>query len=205
MELSANQNVIVIAGAWNPAIFSKEWVENYLFDSQLVEGPPNFLNLPGNPKLIFEGMVFKLNGVGISCKQGMLTILVDSMDSDHFVKAEELAYKLVEFLPHTPVNAFGINFQFSEPNDQIPNNLSEINYNSKVFGNETNENNIHLTNDKYCFENGEINIATHISNKTKKVDINFHFPINNFIELKARLTPNKISELLPIANQIVNQ
>lgn len=111
MKPRAADWTIVIAGSWNLAILNPQWVATHLFETKDValevmigEGLPRLRMLKGNVSFIPN--VDKV-------------ILASSSPSDETVQAaEQIARKLLELLPVTPVSAVGINFGYDE--DELP-------------------------------------------------------------------------------------
>lgn len=95
---------IVMAGAWNQAIFSPEWVGEHLLDGsvsiELVFGPLGFMTQFVGP------------GVRLVVLPHQVQILCTTFEDAAAQLAEEVARRLLERLPETPVTAFGINWGF---------------------------------------------------------------------------------------------
>jgi hypothetical protein len=110
MKLDLRRPTLVLAGAWNPAIFKPAWIGLHVFGIpagaeftvigvQIVDG--------GEQKLAFY-----INNVGISVSPNRLEIF--AVDPGAFDDIENATAKILELLPHTPISAYGINFQFVE-------------------------------------------------------------------------------------------
>jgi hypothetical protein len=104
MEFVKELNPIIISGLWNNAIFNQEWVGKYL--------------LPGEDLQI----EYPLHGNG-SVRSSTDTLRVCAIDNKLFFtildyqdstlqKIEQLAVKISDYLPHTPVTDMGFNFDF---------------------------------------------------------------------------------------------
>ncbi|WP_313807286.1 hypothetical protein [Sphingobium sp.] len=111
MQLDLRQPTIVIAGAFNPAIFSLSWIANILFDvpeGQDVEGVMVQDMGQANPRSY-------IGKVGVSADANRLSVFIDDLSSETLATAERVAVNAARNLPHTPVGGYGINFQFLEP------------------------------------------------------------------------------------------
>lgn len=99
-------NVIVV-GAWNPAIFSPEWAKEHLAQDKTLDVilaiPMPLTSRP--PRLTVEG---------VNLYPSEAALMVDCVEyNDAAIDACASKFqKVAELLPHTPVNAVGINFRF---------------------------------------------------------------------------------------------
>lgn len=104
MKNENNYSTLVIAGLWNNAIFNPEWVSRFLLPNTNlnVEIP---LNVNGSTKLSTEELsIFALDG--------KLNFVILKHDDEVLLKIGELANQIADYLPHTPVTAFGLNYLF---------------------------------------------------------------------------------------------
>lgn len=107
MRTDAEGFSIVIIGAWNAAIFSPQWVAGHLTESQdiglevLLQNP----SLP--PRLRFEGIFLKI-------LPDRLVLNSPEVNNDQLTLMQTVAVKVLTDLPHTPVQAVGVNFRFHE-------------------------------------------------------------------------------------------
>lgn len=104
---------LVISGSWNPSIFQPEWIASNILGipkgEKINVAQCVIPNDDGNHKLInFFG------NIGISSLGHRLEIFVNSGDNQTSDKSEEIAIKVLKALPHTPLQALGINFLFVE-------------------------------------------------------------------------------------------
>lgn len=99
-------NVVAI-GAWNPSIFSPEWAKEHLADDKdrevIMAIPMPMGNLP--PRLTVDGVNLYPSSVALA---------VDCVEyNDVSIEAcGAKINKIAELLPHTPINAVGVNFRF---------------------------------------------------------------------------------------------
>jgi hypothetical protein len=104
---------VVIAGAWNPAIFSPDWIGRYVLGRQLGDVLPVlnviFANPPGRSAVYYETF-------GILASNERVDFYTQSIEEQDIKSIEEKCIKILQLLPHTPVSAVGINFLFSQDN-----------------------------------------------------------------------------------------
>lgn len=104
-----NSFCITVNGAWNPDIFSPDWVSQNLADDPEAEIQLAFsVNEPTAPrKISFEGIDI------FSGRQQLTLISIDS-DLEGLAKCSSVLVKMLGLLSHTPISSAGINFSFSE-------------------------------------------------------------------------------------------
>lgn len=107
---------IVLAGFWNRAIFTPQWLQaRNLFPAdrniglELAVGTPRV-----SPRLV-------LDGINLRVEPSLLVVGTDAALDDRLTRMEELATRIAQELPHTPLMATGINFQWKEadPSDNL--------------------------------------------------------------------------------------
>jgi hypothetical protein len=101
-----NWNVIV-AGAWNRAIFTPEWIARNIFSVEKdvainIDVPLNFLA----PYRV------RHNEIAVLVSSINLEIATDSCSYELLDKAREYARRAIEELPKTPISAVGFNFRY---------------------------------------------------------------------------------------------
>lgn len=123
MHLDLRQPTVIIAGAFNPAIFSPPWIANVLYG--IAEGE----EISG---LIVQDLVQLtqkpyIRDVGILAEAGRLSIFVDKVEPEALTLAESVVKRAAEALPHTPVVGFGLNFAFveAEPEAEVVDRLKQ--------------------------------------------------------------------------------
>lgn len=112
---------LVIAGAWNPAILTPNWIVERAMDRQVganfqvqVELPIANLNIGGRPRLAFEG-------ISVSAEPHAVTFRLPYEDEAGANLGITTAARVLELLSHTPVSGFGFNFgfEFDEVNPRL--------------------------------------------------------------------------------------
>ena len=98
---------VVILGAWNRAIFTPQWIAEFLFEVPKnrpveVEVP---LNVPTPPKVKHEG-------IAVSVGAGLLEVSAEPCDFDTLERTCACACRALQQLPRTPVSAAGFNVRY---------------------------------------------------------------------------------------------
>lgn len=101
---------IVIAGAFNPFIFSPQWIANVLYE--IPEGQE--VNGMMITDVVAQTTRPYLNDIAILADIERLSLFIDIWDDEHLNLAESLVKRVCAALPHTPVQGMGINFRFSQ-------------------------------------------------------------------------------------------
>lgn len=112
MKLDLRRPTLVLAGAWNPAIFQPGWIATHVFGVPVgaeVTARLAQLIVDDQPKNIFY-----LKDVGFSVASNRLEIFgVDTTESA-FDAIESAVSTVIRLLPHTPIAGLGVNFHFIE-------------------------------------------------------------------------------------------
>lgn len=170
---------LVSVGAWNHAIFGNpEWVAKHLLGIPSGEqvGVTIFQQNEISPRvLIFDDVAISVNGP-------RLEICSNSVESFGFL--EVFVQTICKTVPHTPVNALGINFKYavSAPDQRIF-DMFETKENLESLGQ------VLLAEQKtqILFERNVLNIKRVNHSDVFELDFNFHFDVNGI---------ERISEIL---------
>lgn len=98
----------VVAGHWNPHIFSIDWVAHTLFgtpDGQAVE----ITQMVDGSRNVVANYLF---GVGFACTAERLEIYITEATEDGAKRAEKFLFSVLDTLSHTPVSGIGFNYAF---------------------------------------------------------------------------------------------
>jgi hypothetical protein len=110
MKLDLRKPTLVMAGAWNPAIFRPAWIARYVFDVPV--GAEVTVAAVQQQSDGEQKIVIYMNGVGFSFLSNRLELFAAGDNRSAFNAVENAIAKIVELLPHTPMSAYGINFSF---------------------------------------------------------------------------------------------
>lgn len=204
MRLDKPSNILVIVGGWNRYIFTQDWVKRYLFPAEQEKFTIEMVIAQGfNAQFVSPRILSK--EVEILFQEDRLNFIPVENKTQNFDKIQELALQLADYLPHTPVTAYGVNFLFAA--DQIeedmldlirPRDLAKI----EQFG-------ASFTNERYTRRlmlNGRtLNITIGLDKKRVTFDLNFHFDIQNLVGFKAGISETSILELRQEAIQFITE
>lgn len=112
MILDLGLPTVVVAGAFNPAIFSPSWVANVLYEipeGQNVEGVMLVDESELQPDRPY------ISKVAVTAQPERLNIFIDEIDGETVGLAEQILARTARALPHTPVAGIGINFRLVDP------------------------------------------------------------------------------------------
>lgn len=196
MVIKTDYNALVLVGAWNKSIFSPEWVSKFLLPNEKTFTVELSLNIDASPRISCENI--RIWAIG-----NKLNFTLRDTKDETFELIQNLAIKTADYLPHTPVTSFGINFIFE---NDVNENLSEI---------------FKLNDTKRLIEFGasietkqlkhSIIIEEKLINFTVSIDsiikfeLNFHFNISNLIEFKELIISNNILDLKRMALSIMRE
>ncbi len=195
MKFNKEYNTIVIVGNWNNSIFNPQWVSKYL----LIEGEVQ-VEIPIN---INGSYRFTTDNLRLFILDGKLNITILKQEPAIYDLISELVINIANYLPHTPVSAFGVNFQFTTENSDELNSLFTFsdsdNLNQKfIIHNENLSRNI-----KYEDNSINLNINKNIDNFL--IDINFHFEINDLTAFKSKFNNNSLVEFKEISLKLLKE
>jgi hypothetical protein len=168
-EAKTESWTVVVAAAWNVRIFSPDWVSK-----QLLGNVPITIEVPIAPGAALAR--YTAEGVVLVPSDDKLIVGVQRTTLPSLSRAEDVARKVLELLPHTPVTATGVNFAFddAEPGDRLRAlfRLSDLDFLSRS-GYKIKRTNLTRTLE---IQDGVLN-ATHVmdSDGHAEVHLNFHY------------------------------
>ena len=189
MKLDQSFSGLVIVGGWNGHIFNPSWIKRYLFpaaDERLTidiqaQFPQGFNPQFVSPRISSKEVTMLLQG-------NKLNFTPVKNKDENFDRIQDLAVQLADYLPHTPVSGYGVNFLFTQDrvNEDLmslirPKDLEEI----EQFG-------ALLTNEEYtrCLKLNERTLNFTVGFESEKVTFkfNFHSKINDLVAFKAGIS-----------------
>ncbi len=120
MKPKVDQWTVVLAGQWNIRIFSPGWVGRELFNDKKVQVEVGIGSGASNIRYLTQELV-------VIPADTMIVIGIKRIDDEVLKKAEELASRILNILPHTPVSGFGINFGYSIDTSETLHKLFKLN------------------------------------------------------------------------------
>lgn len=112
MQHENDYNAIVIIGNWNISIFSEEWVKKFLLTEEKeleIEVP-----LQSGNSIRYSTSDFRFFITGVK-----LCFSILNTKSETYEKIVKYALRTIEVLQHTPITAYGINFNLKISETQI--------------------------------------------------------------------------------------
>lgn len=111
MKLVKGSSTLVIVGAWNPAILQPDWIARNAL--QIQTGAPIPMTMEFGPGIGFLPRL-NIDGVTVAPFPDRLLFGLDSLDVLQLARLEDAGHRTLSALSHTPVTAFGENFDFVE-------------------------------------------------------------------------------------------
>ncbi len=196
MKLDHSSSTLVIVGGWNAHIFNPNWISRYLFDGKKEKLKVDILSeLPYgfNPEYASQRVSSK--EVRIQLQGNKLSLSPMENKDKYFKRIEEIALLLADYLPHTPVSGFGVNFVFTEnkvsedlKNIIRPKDLGKI----ESFG-------ASLIGQQYTrsleFNNITLNFTIELKDKKVTYKLNFHTEISDLVEFKTKISETSVLAL----------
>ena len=111
MKLLDSESTLVILGNWNPAILQPDWILRHGFQTDTEDERTvlaEFSSIVGMPPR------FTIEGLRITANNERVLISPENTTEDSLELAETVARSMLEKLSHTPILAFGQNFEFSD-------------------------------------------------------------------------------------------
>jgi hypothetical protein len=194
MQMIKEGTSLVIAGFWNRYIFNENWIRNFIFpgkDKIIAEYP---LNIEASPR-------FSNNLLRVAIIGNKLQILSIDNTIESFSQMDDIANKIADFLPHTPVQSFGINFRFEDEDKS----KYFINLCKNPFeGEPILEQFTYTYKTKIDDKNININvIIPKFEENIIVISFNYHFDIPDLNTLKGIIASHQVLELCNDAEKII--
>lgn len=178
---------LVIAGTFNIAIFNNlEWVQKFLFPNEQIKSEFSL-----NP---FASSRYTTADFRLSIVNNTLQLFLIKREERELQKLENMALKIADYLPHTPVSGMGTNFIFeSTPTDHVNINFPEPEKEKLLEeGFETKA----VVMQVKCENQAKKYILNKIISHENNVwtfSFNYHYEIKSLVDLKEILQPNTIN------------
>ena len=206
MKLDHTASALVIVGGWNTHIINPNWIRRYLFDGKkeklkvdiLAELPYSF-----NPQ--FAAQRISSKEIKIQLQGNKLSVSpIEGKDED-FKRIEEIALLLANYLPHTPVSGFGVNFVFTDKN--MSEDLETI-IRSRDLG-KIEKFGASLISQRYTrsleLDNRTLNLTIELKGKKVTFKLNFHSDIRDLTQFKTKISEIPVLELKQKAAEFISE
>ena len=204
MKLDCSSSALVIVGGWNSHILNPNWINRYLFDGKEQRLKVEILaELPHSYNLDSPAQRVSSTEVKIQLQGNKLS--VSPVEEKYFIKVEEIALKLADFLPHTPVSGFGVNFVYTHESssDELVNIIPVEDINKiKTLG-------ATLISQQYTrsleLDDKILNLTIELKEEAETIKINFHYEINDLTQFKSKLAETTILDLKNQAIEFISK
>lgn len=190
MILKTDYSALVLAGSWNKAIFNSDWISRFL--------------LPKEKKLKIEFPVNVDGSHRVSTKQIRIFVIANKLNfaplntsNKTFELIQEIAIKTCDYLPHTPVTAFGINFIFESKYKKTNKALTKLLKIGDVDKLTAQGAQINQSQHKHMMETDGKNVNITVACNGPKINFhfNFHFELSTLSEFKEKIHTHSILSL----------
>ncbi|MFO7748512.1 MAG: hypothetical protein R6V54_00315 [Desulfobacteraceae bacterium] len=182
MSLKNEFKFLVIIGAWNNNIFTEQWVKKYLIPDNEFKVEMAFGTVPSHR--------ISTDKFRIEFEPGRISLIPIKFDFELCETLIDIAVKLADYLPHTPITGYGINLVFVFKSQDVENSLIKICDKESFLG----YSGINYIESQYQhkfkfdeFENYTVNLAVKPSEETCTFDFNFHSEAKDLVEFKGSI------------------
>lgn len=182
MNFIAGETSLVIAGAWNPAILSPQWVLQHCLNRPL-DGTNRiqYLVPAGIGGMVVDFPRYGLDGFHYTVRNDAVIFVPEAFDEAHLNQIEDVATKGLELLGHTPITGIGHNFEFQDPapTPELLNIFSNVQHDvidALPQGWETKHSSIATA---FQFNNVVMNIHRYFDGEKLGIKFNFHHAVEN--------------------------
>ena len=112
IQNNPTETALVIAGAWNTAILSPEWVLNHGLQRQAEERVE--VLIPAGVGMIFEFPRYNVGDFSYVVRPDALIIAPPATAEAAIIACEDAVARMIDILKHTPVSGLGHNFEFRD-------------------------------------------------------------------------------------------
>lgn len=169
--------ILVIVGAWNHLIFSREWIKVnlYLNEDVIIDDP-----LAPNSSFVFGTEDYK-----IFLQENKLNFLAIKQTPEIYNIIEQKANQILSKLQHTPLSAFGLNFGFNLKYNAHLNAIRPVT-DQAYFRSKGYFEDMVLLHRTFTKDNYILGVIANFLPYEVKIEVNIHFQINDsalFIKL----------------------
>ncbi len=108
---------IVLVGRWNRWVFSAPWIDQHLVEDSSKKQPIEMEMTIDDPALPWK---FSFGGLTLTVQNGRIAVGFRAPDESILTAGCELASAVLRKLPHTPLKAVGVNYEFLVRNPEGP-------------------------------------------------------------------------------------
>ncbi len=190
---------IVVSGLWNVRIFTPQWVAKNAFQANEIETEIRFgAAVPS----LFEpvSLRYRHGNLSLLPSHDRLIIGMTSAAHDALEQGEAVILRIVGSLPHTPVNAFGINFSYIEEDPSAKNveifKLSD----AGILPYEVEQTEVIR---RLKLDDGVLNLKHTFDQKVVRLDFNFHHEASAGSEQVVAKMPGSMLRSHEVARRLI--
>ena len=109
-----NETALVIAGAWNVAILTPEWVLRNGLERDGEDAERVQVFIPTGAGVVFEFPRYTFGDFSYVVRPDALIVAPPEMEQGNFERCEDAVARMLYVLRHTPVTGVGHNFEFRD-------------------------------------------------------------------------------------------
>jgi hypothetical protein len=198
MNLDLREPTIVIAGAFNPAIFAVGWIASELFNYADGEA----VNATVVADMIQQTQRAYVKNVALMAEPFRLSVYIDDIEVETIALAEAAVKRAAGALPHTPVAGIGVNFKVSiaEPDADIVDLLAPKDKPEQIAPTIQNE----VTSRLQLDDGTRLNLMRTILDDTFVLGFNYHTDLERFSALSDSFE-GKIMQWMNHAKEVVRR
>lgn len=186
MKIREKTNLVIV-GSWNLGILKPDWFKKEFEWKNENKNIPIELSL-GSTNLIR----FTLDDILIQPFHNRLELIANKEDDDIYESISALAYKILEKLPHTPINAIGQNRVYILEKNETFKHLQDIRLDDfkDIYEEKAESSTINTIEIKHVieYEDHFLNIIYIINRKNSIIHLNFHYNIQSAVDPKNIIT-----------------
>jgi hypothetical protein len=178
---------LVILGKWNRAILRPEWFNH------IIPGiSPSNASIPFEFSMDTGDVRFTLDDVRIQPTEHKLELVVDTNEDDKCKKLMNIATKIVENLPHTPIGAIGHNIAYNLTTEALKDMISDAEYSrfDEIYQNLFLNASLNEYRVRHSIGLSEytLNLTYNKAREQVYIDFNFHYTVTNLESIKESIS-----------------
>lgn len=200
MRLDARRPVVVLTGAWNPAIFNPGWVGLHLLG--IPKGQTVTVRIVQSMPDMKQVTYVADSNIGYYADFTRVEFYSNSYETEGIRSLAQTIARLLETLPHTPFGHFGINFLFIEenPSTALLDKFQSADRIDEFYRIATQEFLARIIYGDKC----QLNLKRTVNENTATFDFNYHHTLTNPSDL-SMITTEYLKTLLTDSKEKLRQ
>ena len=179
MKLIPDETSLVVAGAWNSAIVTPEWIQRFGLKKEPDQASPFQAVIPVGAGMFFEFPRFNFDGMSVMVRPDAMLLTPSDLSEAKMDEIETVAANVVAELKHTPIGGIGHNFGFSDENPDIDFLTAFTDSQAALVGAAPDGWNVSATllSTTMTFEETQVNIQRVVNGGRLSIKFNFHHTV----------------------------